>query len=274
MSRHYYYLIASLSQLRLDDYKEPYRVGEFVSELYEHLTPVHGGYVRDILRIYDNAHIVDCVLENQKPWVLHKGNWTFDELKKKMPFNEDDTDIYLACFMKEFNQLKQNTRKISRADIERVIWRIFYSKMINHDNGFIRRYFSFDLELRNVLASFNKRKFNLSQDILMRIGDYSVMDKLSASTANDFGLSKELDYIQGLLDAFLKKNSVNIEKFTDQLRWEMIDQINSLTYFQIDVLLGYLIKLMLVERWIFLDEVTGKEGFQKITEIKTEEIYQ
>ncbi len=274
MSRHYYYFIASLPQLRLDDYKEPYRVDEFVWELRENLTPVHSAYVRDVLRVYDNAHIVDCVLENQKPWVLHKGNWTFDEFKKKMPFSEDDTDVYIACFMKEFSQLKQNTRKISRVDIERVVWQMFYSKMINHDNNFIRRYFSFDLELRNVLACLNKRKFNLSHDILMRVGDNGVMDKLSSSTATDFGLSKELDYIPGLLDAFSKKDSVNIEKFTDQLRWEMIDQINSLAYFQIDVLLGYLIKLMLVERWIFLDEVTGKEGFQKVTEIKTEEVYQ
>ncbi|MFH1093204.1 MAG: DUF2764 family protein [Candidatus Omnitrophota bacterium] len=274
MSRQYYYLIASLGQLRLDDYKEPYRVDEFVSELHKNLTPVHSGYVRDILRIYDNAHIVDCMLENQKPWLLCKGNWTFDELKKKMPFNEYDTDAYIACFMKEFNRLKQNTQKISRADIEKVIWHIFYSKMVNHDNAFIRRYFSFDLELKNVLASFNKRKFSLSEDILMRVSDSGIMDKLSSSTANDFGLSKELEYIPGLLDAFLKKDSVNIEKFTDQLRWDMIDQINSLVYFQIDVLLGYLIKLMLVERWISLDEVTGKESFQKIMEIKTEEVYQ
>ena len=67
---------------------------------------------------------------------------------------------------------------------------------------------------------------------------------------------------------------VHIEKFADQLRWKMIDQINALAYFEIDVLLGYLIKLMLVERWISLDEVAGKEVFQKTTEIKTEEVYQ
>ncbi len=273
MSRHYYYLIASLPQLRLDDYKEPYRVDEFVRELYENLTPVHSRYVQDILRIYDNVHIVDCLLENERSWSLHRGNWSFDELKKKMPFSEEDSDEYLACFMKEFNQLKQNTREISRVDIEKIIWQRFYSKMTSHENNFIRRYFSFDLELRNILACLNKRKFNLSQDVLMPVGENSVLDKLRSTTANDFGLSKELDYLPGLLEVFAKKDSVHVEKFTDQLRWEMIDNINSLAYFEIDVLLGYLLKLMLVERWIFLDDVAGKDVFQKITEIKTEQVY-
>ena len=62
MDKRYYYLICSLPFLRLDDYKGPYRVREFVSELYDNLTPLHCGYVRGILYMNDNTHLVDCAL--------------------------------------------------------------------------------------------------------------------------------------------------------------------------------------------------------------------
>ena len=52
------------------------------------------------------------------------------------------------------------------------------------------------------------------------------------------------------------------------------DEINTFNYFAVDVLLGYLIKLIIVERWIALEPHRGREIFQQLTAIDAERIYQ
>ena len=143
-------------------------------------------------------------------------------------------------------------------------------KLSAHENSFIRDYFTFDFRLRNILLAISKRKFKLDKIHLLEVGEDEVINKLKISTANDFGLGMDADYIQSLVDAFAKDDIVYREKFIDQLRWDMIDQINTFSYFKVDVLLGYLLKLMIVERWIAMSANRGEQALAKISKLDTE----
>ncbi|MBU1087998.1 MAG: DUF2764 domain-containing protein [Candidatus Omnitrophica bacterium] len=266
----YYYLVSSLPELRLDDYKEPYRVNEFVEELYANLEPEHCKYVQDILWMNDNPNIIDIVSGSENTWLDAKGNWTFEEIKAFFA-NPESLDpkqnAYILGFINALGGFKKEDKKINRLQAENLLLTRFYAKMMNHENSFIKEYFTFDFQLRNVLLAINKRKFNQDEINLLEVGEDEVIQKLQKSTANDFNLSMDLEYLQGLLAAFEKDDILFREKLIDQLRWAKIDQINTFSYFKVDVLLGYLIKLIMVERWLAMGAARGQEAFLKISEI-------
>jgi hypothetical protein len=159
MSRGYYYLVASLPQLRLDDYKEPYRVNEFVSELFEHLSARHCAYVRDVLSVHDSGRIVDVLLGKESSGMGHPGNWSAAQVKNELDLPEEERDSYLSVVLARFQELKKNREVISRADVEAMVFGAYYEKMQSHENRFLRAYFYFDYRLRNILIALNNGNF-------------------------------------------------------------------------------------------------------------------
>ena len=273
MSKNYYYLITSLPELRLDDYKEPYRVKDFVAELLEHLTPEHCGYVRDILSLYDNAHIIDVVIGKEVPWNIQSGNWTFEQIKKNIDNDEFGFDAYVVSFLESIKQRNKDKDLVLRAQLEDMLFTGFYKKMTQHENDFVRNYFKFDLISRNVIAALNKRRFKLDKvDFISVEEDSYITLQLNNSNANDFGLTRDIDYLQKLIDHLNNNESLHSEKYIDQLRFEKIDEINTFKYFEIDVLLGFLLKLMSVERWIHLEDNAGNEKFTTYTQVQLQDV--
>lgn len=204
-NRNYYYLVSSLPKLRLDDYKERYRLDSYIADLKKHLSGEHLDFAQDIL------------------------------------------------------QSRKNTDDISQQQ--------FYLKMTTHPNEFIRNYFTFDRDLRNILVALNRRKFNVGTDGYVGELEDEVIHNLKTSSLSDFGLSRDIDHVSKLIEHFKTDDIVNFQKYVDQLRWERIDSINTFKYFQIDVLLGYLVKFILVERWNALDIQSGDDIFRQRTEV-------
>jgi hypothetical protein len=270
MSSNYYYLVSSLPDLRLDDYKEPYRVNELIDELYINLDPEHFQYIKDILYMNDIPNIVDIVCKSGNTWLDARGNYTFDQMRELFENPEvldEKEHAYIIELMSLIEGLKSEGKQLERLRVEQLIWKNYYLKMTSHKNEFIKKYYNFDYHLRNLLLAVSKRKFKAEDVSLLDIAEDDLVKKLKTSTATDFGLGNTLDYLQLIIDAFEKNDIIYREKLIDQLRWDMIDQFNTFAYFKIDVLLGFLIKLILVERWIAMGAKQGKEAFEKITKV-------
>ncbi len=279
MSSSYYYLVTSLPPLRLDEYKEPHRVSEFVADLEGNVSLRHYGWVREILGSYDNANIVDLLCADGVGGSRLNGNWEYEELKRilesQLSFFEQLPDgYYLKEFFDRYKQMKKESGGFPRRDLEDLIWGIYYERMCSHENSFVRTYFRFDAGLRNVLTALNIRRSQMEKSGYITTEEDMVVERLKTSSAADFGLSGELPYIGALNEAFGRTDLVQVEKFIDQLRWQEIERINTFSYFEVDTLLGYLIKLMLVERWLRLDQEKGKENFLKLVDIEKESVYQ
>jgi hypothetical protein len=54
------------------------------------------------------------------------------------------------------------------------------------------------------------------------------------------------------------------ERGLDDLLWAKIDELTVMHVFDIDVILGFVCKLKIVDRWLSLDEATGREFFRKL----------
>ena len=54
------------------------------------------------------------------------------------------------------------------------------------------------------------------------------------------------------------------EKAFDNIKWKFLDEHTFFNYFTIEKILSFVIKLNIVERWIELDNETGKALFNRL----------
>ena len=128
----------------------------------------------------------------------------------------------------------------------------FYRAALKHGNRFIRDWFRFDLDLRNTTVSY-------LNDSLGR-PDKQDMILLEDRETEEFF---ELDDAQNVLNLgdILKR-----ERGLDELRWRKIDELTILDCFDLEVLLGYVAKLKIIDRWLQLDPESGRAMFRKLVE--------
>ncbi len=141
----------------------------------------------------------------------------------------------------------------------------FYRTAKNSRNKFIREYFSFDLELRNLQAAYISRKNSLDSSEYI-IGNNEVTDLLKNSKAPDFGLSSYAGNSAELIKIFDTENILEREQLLDTLRWRVANEICTFNYFDINVILCFLLKISIVSRWNRLDKKRGSIVFKQLVE--------
>ena len=115
-------------------------------------------------------------------------------------------------------------------------------------------YFALDLEIRNRKVDFVANK--LERDG----GQY----KVQVGNSVDLGLSEEdLDKLSGI---FANKNILEKEQLLDKFKWDYISSLNPYGTFDMDVILAFLAKGKLIDRWNKLDRKAGEEMFRKLVD--------
>ncbi|MCQ2145312.1 MAG: DUF2764 domain-containing protein [Bacteroidales bacterium] len=128
----------------------------------------------------------------------------------------------------------------------------FYEEACSSRNSFISEYFSFDLKLRNAKVRYLNGQLGrpADQDIFLDIA----------------GTPEEKEAMSA---AFLSQDILEREKNVDDLMWEKIDEMTLFNYFDINAILGFIAKLHIIQRWLRLDEETGRQMFSRlVAEIK------
>lgn len=125
----------------------------------------------------------------------------------------------------------------------------FYKRAAVHKNAFIRRYFDFDLRLRNMKVQYLAKRLNQKAEQYM----------IEAPEA-EFEEAKQVQNILTNEDFVLR------EQLMDQLKWDKAAEIVNLEIFSFNMILSFLVKAKIVDRWTALDEKTGKIMFQKLVE--------
>ena len=146
---------------------------------------------------------------------------------------------------------------------DRTLLSAYYDECARSKSRFLREWSEFDRNVHNVLAAMKARKFGIPvEDAVMQGGD--VADQLMRSSAADFGLKGELEYMDALLSAGEQSDLLAREHKIDKIRWEKAEELSWSNYFDIDALLAYLVKVNIVARWMRLDEKRGREMLQKL----------
>ena len=135
----------------------------------------------------------------------------------------------------------------------------YYRRAAESGSRFIREYMAFDRRLRNAKVAWLNTALGREegQDMLFLSEDEA------ADPWSDFPEKEEADAALGGSDILGR------ERALDSLMWRKIDEISVFEYFSADAVLAFLAKLSIVERWLRLDENTGRELFRRlVAEIK------
>lgn len=197
----------------------------------------------------------------------------------------DDLDAMLETDAANFadvdnlaNLANSSGSAMSVEHLERELYQAYYAMCEQSGSAFLRRWSAVDRMTRNVVAVSVARELGLNA-MGMVIGNSRFERLLLADYGSDvYNMSGEVNHdlvdifpLMGAVQEVLSiTDFVEREHKMDDLRWRVIDALNEKQYFSIDVLLGYLVKLNIVYRWLALDKEFGRQRFNVIVdELKT-----
>ena len=136
-----------------------------------------------------------------------------------------------------------------------------YKEALSHKLRFIREFFEFDLNVRN-------QKVRYLNQALGRDPEKDVLS-LRDPEAEETGLEpeepefKESAQLQHILEGH---DILSRERGIDDLYWEKIDELTLFEYLSFNKILGIMVKMMIIRRWLILDEEKGRAMFKKLVD--------
>ena len=269
----YYYLVAGLPDLTLEDSKLSYTVADFKTEFYPQLSPADKRLADLFYLKYDNANVLK-LLEDKDACTDTRGNYSADTLAGHIAALKDGDRLpdsvfpsYLSTFITEhFSQTYEGANQLPADRLAS----LYYAYAMRCKNRFVSRWFEFNLTVNNVLVALTGRKYKLDVAPFI-VGDTEVCEALRTSNARDFGLGTEVDYLDQVMKIAETDDLVEREKKLDQLRWAWMEEATLFDYFTAERLFVFLLQVEMIERWLSLDKEKGNQLFrQMIATLKDE----
>ena len=273
MSKYYYYLVAGLPELTLEDSKLSYTVADFKVELYPDLSDEDKKLIDLFYLKFDNANVLK-LLKDKDAAIDLRGNYSAEELAEFISSLKEGDEIadavfpsYLSTFIFEyFNATAEDDFLY-----EDRLAALYYEYAMKCKNKFVSSWFAFNLTMNNILVALTARKFKMDIAPLI-VGDTEVCEALRTSGARDFGLTGEVDFLDQLVKISETEELVEREKKIDQLRWNWMEEATFFNYFTVERLFVFLLQLEMIERWISLDKEKGNQLFRSIIATLKDEV--
>lgn len=268
----YYYLVAGLPELTLDDTKLSYSVADFRTEFYPFITASDRKLIDLYYLQYDNTNVLR-LLKNSDAVIDVRGIYSVEELLEGISVlkhadnpSEYMFPSYLSNFISAYNTSEEEPYLL-----EGYLATLYYAYAMKSANKFISAWYSFNLTMNNVLVALSARKYKMSNTASLIVGNTSICEALRTSNARDFGISGEVDCWEQLVKISETEDLLEREKRIDKLRWDWLEEQNFFNYFTVECLFVFLQKLGMLERWISLDKDKGNQKFRSIiTDLKNE----
>ncbi len=268
----YYYLIAGLPDISLDDGKLSYTVDSFKSEIYPDLSTKDKKLIDLYYLEYDNENLL-LLLHDKDSSINSKGLFSAEELLtvielvKEGDFTDKKYPPYFSTFISEyFNLPAEDLYKAGD-----MLASAYYSYAMRCKNRFISAWYEFNLNINNIQSAMSARKYNIDVASVI-VGNTEISEALRTSNARDFGLNETLTYLEPLQRISEIEDLVDREKKVDLLKWNWLENESFFNYFTIERLFVFLLQLEMIERWISLDKEKGNELFRKMIQNLKDEV--
>lgn len=270
----YYYLVAGLPELTLEDSKLSYTVADFKSELYSALSEEDRMLIDLFYLQFDNANVLK-LLKDKDAAIDPRGNYSAEELAEYISLLKEGGEVsermfpsYLSTFISEYFNISVEDDFLH----EDRLAALYYAYAMKCKNKFVSAWFSFNLVINNVLVALTARKFKVDDVAPLIVGDTEVCEALRTSGARDFGLSGEVEWLDILVKISETEELVEREKKIDLLRWNWMEEATFFNYFTVERLFVFLLQLEMIERWISLDKEKGSQLFRSIIATLKDEV--
>ena len=258
----YYFVVASLPELHFGE-PPPLRMRDFLD--------AYGTEVRedrplvDVILLRNDVRNLKTLLQGkgggdtEESWV-EPSVYSRQELEEAVSRGEG-----LPSFMNEY--VAACRREDAAPPPPAMLDRGYLRYGASRTNEFLRKIFTFEIQLRNVVAGMRARR--LGADVLSWVeadeGDLFRLKMSENRSAPDFGLLGEAPWIAPLLQSFEKDDPALVERSMDAVRFARIEEETDLMDFQTEVILAYLMKLQILERWAAFDAEAAAAYIETLT---------
>ena len=259
-------MVASLREWTLDSDTKGFDVREILDEILEELTADDRRAVALLYAYYDCENIIARRAERKRFNPL--GNLSVEQLddvliNRNYGLLSERVAKVVKLYVEADDEERDDEVTITE-NFERAIFEAYYADLAASKSEFLRDWGQFDRTLRNIAAAVAAREAGRTiKDVV--IGDGEVVEQLVRSSAADFGLRGELQYIDAVIAAVSDEpNIVEKERKIDAIRWAEAEDIAAYNYFNVNYILSYLVKVNIVARWTLLSPEVGREMLNKL----------
>jgi hypothetical protein len=182
-----------------------------------------------------------------------RGKFSAKELEEAL-LVKDGLPEYLIDFLDRYDSTEERLRFFPSLNAS------FYREMIEKlPAGFLKSYFMMEREIRLVLTALRAK--STGRDVARELQfedpmDVFVMDILSQKDSHDYVPPSDYESLKALyLNA--KGNPKELHRALLEYRFQKVEEMEENEHFSMDRILGYLVRLMIVEAWESLNESQG-----------------
>lgn len=264
----YYCQIAGLPDVAFDGSKVNYSIDRFREDLYPQLTSADAKLVDLFFLAWDNANILTLLKYGSEAPLERTGCYSRQELldiiasAKEGDIRNAKIPGYIYDFLEYYFAKEETGETIIWSD---VISRHYYHYATNVPNQFLSQWFTFNMDLNNILVALLARKYRLNVAECV-VGDNEIAEALRTSGAKDFGLTGTVDYLDTVVRLSENDRMQEREHKIDEMRWHWLDDNSVFYYFTVEKIYIFLQKLDIIERWMHLDAEKGMQRYNELIE--------
>jgi len=259
----YYTLVAGFREYQLDADRKGFDAQEIRSEVLENLSEKDRRAVELLYCYYDceNLSAARAGRTAHNPLGNLSHEEILAELERPSLLPEELQQVIRAYADPEGEdaELVDTTLRF-----EKSLFAAYYALASRSACRFLREWSAYDRNLRNVSAAITARELNRPIEEVT-VGEGEIVEQLQRSSASDFGLRGELQYLDAAIAAIAdEQNLVEKEHKIDLIRWREASELSTFDYFDINAVVSYLVRVNLVARWSMLDPQRGRELFERL----------
>lgn len=272
MNRNYYYIVASLPELSLEDGRLDYTIDNFRAEYYTEFSLKDRKLIDLLYLRIDNINVLK-LLRDKDAQITKQGVYSvveltnyISDLKEGNTIDDNLFPLYLSNYITSYSSMTDDILLQ-----ENYLATLYYEYAMNCGNAFVSSWFEFNLNINNILSALIARKYKWNAASYI-VGNTMVSEALRTSNARDFGLSAEIDIFESLNRISEVEDLAEREKKIDLMKWEWMEDASFFNYFTIERIFVFLLKLEMIERWIALDKEKGNVLFRKLIDSLKNEV--
>lgn len=258
----YYCLVAGLPDLLFSESKPGFSSLDFRTELKEQLSVNDFNLVKQVFLLFDNQNLLNLIFKLNKPFNT-LGIISKEKLEAEI-IKPSEIPDYMIQYIKWIRNQESMDFSLPK---ENQLYHLFYNHILQQNNEFLIDWYTFYFGLKNILTAINCKQFNYEiENHIIQFGANNIIHKLLLNNRlNQDYFEDEIQFAEQIFRiAKSETNSIEKEKEIDKLKWNYLDENTFFHYFTIEKLLSFAIKLIIIERWMKLDNETGKELLKKL----------
>ncbi|MBU0698238.1 MAG: DUF2764 family protein [Pseudomonadota bacterium] len=247
----YYFLASYLPDIQPDDIKIRVGLSDLLEERF-HIAAQDWKEIELVLLGRD-IFIIEKLLSGKTvsiEYSLYDLEFWRDQVKSPKEGPE-----FLLDFLKSARPDAFGPREVDR------LYGVYYEYVLASSKGdFLRGYFSFERDLRNILAALRARQLGLDPAEYVT-GEGELVEILGSSSAEDFGLGGEYPWIENLLRA---EEPHQRQEVIEQILWNYLNEHVGPDPFDFSVILAYLLKVQILHKRLALNQAHGMEKVRRL----------